>query len=79
MNETQGLVVSTIIALFIVGFSALMLKQLLVTWGNFLKKRKFAQMLKKHGSDVEVLSFNRDGIPVCCAYKDGNKKHIVTL
>lgn len=79
MTETSSIAAaSSIIAVFMVGLSAYIGRSILLYWGSFRKKRKFANMAKKY-PDIEILSACKDGIPVCVKYKEDKKTYTVIL
>lgn len=78
MNEqATQMVISTLIALFIVWLSMYIFGHLYTYWSNFLKKRKFKKLIGTHDT-LEVLSFNENGVPVCVKYTE-NKKAVIIL
>lgn len=78
MNEqTTQMVITTLIALFIVWLSMYLFGYLYAYWSDFLKKRKFKKLSGKH-KGLEVLSFNKNGVPVCVKYME-NKEAVTIL
>lgn len=79
MNEqATQMVISTLIALFIVWLSMYIFAHLYTYWSNFLKKRKFKKLTDAHDT-LEVLSFNKDGVPVCVKYTESKKTVTILL